>query len=129
MGYTWEEWITAHSHLGMNLSAKLNGWPEVTTEFLPSIAAGKEEWCTGWETTAERYLQQKGRTPEDGGLTVEKTFRPGYDGDQSLLIRALCTEGEYLLLLNQLEYRYGDNGQSSVTFWQVLGEVPAGEPA
>ena len=129
MGYTWEEWITAHSHLGMNLSAKLNGWPEVTTEFIASIAAGKEEWCTSWETTAERCLRQKGRTPEDGGLTIEKTFQSGYDGDQSLLIRAVCAEGGYLLFLNRQEYFYGAEGQSSVVFWQVLGEVPAGEPA
>lgn len=126
-GFTWEEWIVAHTHLGMDLAPLLNGWPEVTTDFLPSIAAGNEAWCTQWETTAERYLQQTGRTLLSDGLTVVRNFQPDYDGDQGLLANALCAEGEYLLFLKEMEYNYGDRGRSSVTFWQVLGEAAAGD--
>ena len=47
-GFTWEEYIYCKIHLGMELTYKLGGWPEMTTPFILDILEGHNTWAMSW---------------------------------------------------------------------------------
>lgn len=84
-GYTWEEYIACRYGLGMELSYKLDGWPECSTPFVTELLEGKNPWagtgtrwpwpaCGSWGRSPRRAA-----SPSSAALTSRKTATPTRD--------------------------------------------------
>ena len=122
-GFTWEEYVCCHVHLGMELSGILSGWPEADGAFLDSLAEGHETWTLDWDDVAHSWLEAQGQRAA-AELTVLRTFQSGRpEHDQSVLVRADCGGGNTAALL--LTHALFDGAHTAI--WQVNGAVWSGE--
>lgn len=124
-GYTWEEYITCHTIIGMDkMTGILNGWPELTTPFLESLRDGHDTWAMDWQDTALSYLSGVYDVYPDSGLTELKTFTADENEnahDQSILVQGKCGGRTATLLLARVYYPVEVWG-TTFQFWQVAGE-------
>lgn len=119
-GWTWEEYIVCRLYMGMDISYRLGGWPEIATPFIVELLEGGSAWATDWQDVALRYLEQQGRSCAADGLTVVYTFEPNNGQEQSLLVEADCGDETVTLFLCQIVYPV-ESWNATVTFWQVGG--------
>lgn len=130
-GYTWEEYITCHTIIGMDkMTGILNGWPELTMPFLESLRDGHDTWAMDWQDTALSYLSGVYDIYPDNGLAEVEIFTAdenGYAHDQAKLVQAKCSDGTVtgnrtvMLLLARVYYPVEVWG-TTFQFWQVVGE-------
>lgn len=121
--WTWEEYIYCGLHLGMELSYRLGGWPEISTPFILDLQNGHNTWAMDWQDTARSYLVQAGYQ-DAGELSITREFSHSPndpDCDQSMLVETECGGETITLFMSRVTY----NGLS---FWQVSG-VLAGDGA
>lgn len=121
-GFTWEEYIWCRLHLGMELTYKLGGWPELTSPFILDMLEGHNTWAMSWDSCAVAYLEDCQVSP--GTFTQVREFKQLSDSecDESLLIRCDNEEGAVYLLLCHINYPV-PAWDATVSFWQVCGEV------
>lgn len=121
-GFTWEEYIYCRLHLGMELTYKLGGWPELTTPFITDLLEGHNTWSQSWDSCAVAYLEELGVAP--GPLTQVQEFAQPADGDcdESLLVRCDSGGDTLYLLLCHIVYPV-ESWNATAAFWMVCGEV------
>ncbi len=122
-GWTWEEYIYCSLHLGMELSYRLGGWPEINTPFILEMKNGHNTWAMDWQDTARSYLVQAGYQ-DAGELSITREFSHSpndLDCDQSILVEARRGEETVILFMSHVTY-------NDLPFWQVSG-VLAGDDA
>ena len=121
-GFTWEEYITCKIHMGMDLTYKLGGWPELTSPFIIDMLEGHNTWAMSWDSCAVAYLEDCQVSP--GTFTQVREFEQRSDSecDKSLLIRCDSEEGAVYLLLCHINYPV-PAWDDTASFWQVCGEV------
>lgn len=121
-GFTWEEYIYCRLHLGMELTYKLGGWPELTTPFITDLLEGHNTWAMSWDSCAVAYLEELGVAP--GPLTQVQEFAQPADGDcdESLLVRCDSGGDTLYLLLCHIVYPV-ESWNATAAFWMVCGEV------
>lgn len=121
-GFTWEEYIYCRLHLGMELSYKLGGWPELTTPFITDLLEGHNTWSQSWDSCAVAYLEELGVAP--GPLTQVQEFAQPADGDcdESFLVRCDSGGDTLYLLLCHIVYPV-ESWNATAAFWMVCGEV------
>lgn len=121
-GFTWEEYIYCRLHLGMELTYKLGGWPELTTPFITDLLEGHNTWSQSWDSCAVAYLEELGVAT--GPLTQVQEFAQPADGDcdESLLVRCDSGGDTLYLLLCHIVYPV-ESWNATAAFWMVCGEV------
>ena len=119
-GFTWEEYITCQIHMGMELTYKLGGWPELTTPFITDLLEGHNTWSQSWDSCAVAYLEELGVAP--GSLTQVQEFAQPADGDcdESLLVRCDSGGDTLYLLLCHIVYPV-ESWNADASFWMVCG--------
>ena len=119
-GFTWEEYIYCRLHLGMELTYKLGGWPELTTPFITDLLEGHNTWSQSWDSCAVAYLEELGVAP--GPLTQVQEFAQPADGDcdESLLVRCDSGGDTLYLLLCHIVYPV-ESWNATAAFWMVCG--------
>ena len=124
-GYTWEEYVYCALHLGMGEMTGIgNGWPELNTSFLESIAASRENnWVKNWQSVASSYLSKVcGVYPEDGFTVIPHAFYADLDINghiSAMVVQADCGDRTVWLLLAGIPDR--PDPQTTVSVWQVCG--------
>ena len=121
-GFTWEEYIYCKLYLGMDLTYKLGGWPELTSPFIIDMLEGHNTWSQSWDSCAVAYLEELGVAP--GPLTQVQEFAQPADGDcdESLLVRCDSGGDTLYLLLCHIVYPV-ESWNATAAFWMVCGEV------
>jgi len=122
-GWTWEEYIYCSLHLGMELSYRLGGWPEISTPFILEMKNGHNTWAMDWQDTARSYLVQAGYQ-DAGELSITREFSHSpndLDCGQSILVETECGGETITLFMSRVTY-------NDLSFWQVSG-VLAGDGA
>lgn len=121
-GFTWEEYIYCRLHLGMELTYKLGGWPELTTPFITDLLEGHNTWSQSWDSCAVAYLEKSEVAP--GTFTQVREFKQPADGDcdESLLVRCDSGGDTLYLLLCHIVYPV-ESWNATAAFWMVCGEV------
>lgn len=119
-GFTWEEYITCQIHMGMELTYKLGGWPELTSPFILDMLEGHNTWAMSWDSCAVAYLEDCQVSP--GTFTQVREFKQLSDSecDESLLIRCDSEEGAVYLLLCHIVYPV-ESWNATAAFWMVCG--------
>lgn len=117
-GWTWEEYIYCSLHLGMELSYRLGGWPEIDAPFILEMKNGHNTWAMGWQDTARSYLSQAGYQ-DAGELVVAREFSHSpnaRDCGQSMLVDARCGGDTVTLFMSHVTY-------NDLSFWMVDGAL------
>lgn len=119
-GFTWEEYIYCKFHLGMDLTYKLGGWPELTSPFILDLLEGHNTWALSWDSCAVAWLEEQEVAP--GTLTQVRTFEQPSDGDsdESILARCDSEDGTLYLLLCHIVYPV-PAWDADASFWMVCG--------
>ena len=121
-GFTWEEYIYCKLHLGMDLTYKLGGWPELTSPFIIDMLEGHNTWAMSWDSCAIAWLEEQSVAP--GPLTLVREFEQLADGDsdESILVRCDSGGDTLYLLLCHIVYPV-ESWNATAAFWMVCGEV------
>lgn len=122
-GFTWEEYIYCKIYMGMELTYKLGGWPELTTPFILDLMDGHNTWALSWDSCAVAYLEEQDVAP--GPFTVVREFSQLSDSgyDRNRVIRCDSEDGVVYLLLCCVQYNFSGEEDSTGTYWEVCGEV------
>ncbi len=122
-GYPWEEYVCCHTLFGMNLKPVLNGWPELSTEFVQSMLDGHETWALDWEDVALSYLAAQGEDPSTEGLSTLHvwTFHEEFSHDEGRLVTfRTASDRTGSMLLTHVAHSVPAQ-MTRLHFWQVAG--------
>lgn len=125
-GFTWEEYLYCHTHLGMNMFGLiLDGWPEWGTPFLTSLRDGHETWALDWQDVAHSYLDQVYGIAADSELVEVRTFQADESlnsHDEARIVQTTCGDRTVMLFLDHVVYPV-EVWNTTLTFWEVCGEL------
>lgn len=120
-GFCWETWALAHTVHGLDMSPKLNAWPDTDpdhSDFLERMAQGEYQWAKDWETAAREYcrfmLEMEDCTVSP--VAAIETGDPRADRDVLVSFDGGGLSG--MLLLSHWDYAYAGE---TVSFWEVTG--------
>ena len=120
-GFCWETWALAHTVHGLDMSPKLNAWPDTDpdhSDFLERMAQGEYQWAKDWETAAREYcrfmLEMEDCTMSP--VAAIETGDPRADRDVLVSFDGGGLSG--MLLLSHWDYAYAGE---TVSFWEVTG--------
>lgn len=120
-GFCWETWALAHTVHGLDMSTKLNAWPDVEpnhSDFLERMAQGEYQWAKDWEATAREYCRFMLELEDCTISQVAEVKTGDRAADRDVLVSFDGGELSGMLLLSHENYEYAGG---TVSFWEVTG--------